>query len=278
MLEWLWLLLPIAAASGWYTARRTDSARKNNTPTQSLRSEYYKGINHLLNEQPDEAINTLIRILEVDDETTETHLALGHLYRRRGEIDRAIRIHQNLIDQSRLEPEKRNESILELAQDYLSAGLLDRAEGLFREVSSVPTCKAQAMYQLVGIYEQEKDWGKAIDTVRELTGSTDSELSQVIAQYLCENAEKARAENDIDSAFAFTDEALKVNLHCARANIIRGDIRLDVGDFQRAQYAYITIEEQSPEFLPEIIERIRYCFEALGNTQGPKTLSDASFA
>ena len=243
---------------------------KNNTPTQSLRSEYYKGINHLLNEQPDEAINTLIRILEVDDETTETHLALGHLYRRRGEIDRAIRIHQNLIDQSKLEPEKRNESILELAQDYLSAGLLDRAEGLFREISCVPTYKTQAMYQLVGIYEQEKDWGKAIDTVRELTGSIGSELNQVIAQYLCENSEKARAENDIDSAFTFIDEALTVNSHCARANIIRGDICLDIRDFQGAKSAYIAIENQSPEFLPEIIERIRRCFEALDNIQDLK--------
>ena len=270
MLEWLWLLLPIAAASGWYTARRSNLTRKDKTPTQSLHLEYYKGINHLLNEQPDEAINTLIRILEVDHETTETHLALGHLYRRRGEIDRAIRIHQNLIDQFKLEPEKRNESLLELAQDYLSAGLLDRAEGLFREVSSVPTYKAQAMYQLMGIYEQGKDWQKAIDTIRELTGPVDAELNQIIAQYLCENAEKARAGNDIDSAFAFTEEALKVNPHCARANIIRGDICLDIGDFQRAQNTYIAIEEQSPEFLPEIVERVRRCFEALNNVQDLK--------
>ena len=130
-------LLPLAAVSGWFAARRSLSIEQA-VSSADIRSDYFRGINYLLNEQPDKAIEAFIRVLEVDSETVETHLALGNLYRRRGEVDRAIRIHQNLIARPTLSLDQRNEALLELGHDYMSAGLLDRAENLFQELCTAP--------------------------------------------------------------------------------------------------------------------------------------------
>ncbi|MCH9673852.1 MAG: lipopolysaccharide assembly protein LapB [Gammaproteobacteria bacterium] len=267
----LWLLLPVAAMSGWFAARRVGMGRQGRSPVQALQSEYYKGINYLLNEQPDKAIDAFIRVLEVDSETVETHLALGNLYRRRGEVDRAIRIHQNLIARPTLDPEQRNESLLELAQDYLSAGLLDRAEDLFREISASKDYKVQGLRQLIDIYEQEKDWDKATEAARELAVVTGSDLGQVVAQYLCEDAERSWAKRDGPGAFALLDEAMKADPACARANLIRGQIHVEEGDYASARDAYVAIENQDADYLPETIERVRHCFEALGDHEGLKS-------
>ena len=127
------LLLPVAAYSGWWTAKRT-LRRSENGFQRRLHPEYFKGLNYVLNEQPDKAIEVFIKMLEVDSETVETHLALGNLFRRRGEVDRAIRIHQNLIARPTLGQEERALALLELGMDYMRSGLLDRAEGLFLEL------------------------------------------------------------------------------------------------------------------------------------------------
>ena len=259
----LWLLLPVAAMSGWFAARRVGMGRQGRSPVQALQSEYYKGINYLLNEQPDKAIDAFIRVLEVDSETVETHLALGNLYRRRGEVDRAIRIHQNLIARPTLDPEQRNESLLELAQDYLSAGLLDRAEDLFREISASKDYKVQGLRQLIDIYEQEKDWDKATEAARELAVVTGSDLGQVVAQYLCEDAERSWAKRDGPGAFALLDEAMKADPACARANLIRGQIHVEEGDYASARDAYVAIENQDADYLPETIETLAIDLDGL---------------
>src|SRR3972149_4520079 len=128
----IWLL-PVAAIISWWLGRL--SVRKNDTGNlRRIHPEYFKGLNYVLNEQPDKAIEVFIKMLEVDSETVETHLALGNLFRRRGEVDRAIRIHQNLIARPTLSRDERSIAMLELGQDYMSAGLLDRAEALFKEL------------------------------------------------------------------------------------------------------------------------------------------------
>ncbi len=132
--ELLWLLLPVAAASGWYAAVSNGRTRAAAPKVPSPRSDYFKGLNYLINEQPDKAIEVFTKVIEVDSDTVETHLALGNLFRRRGEVDRAIRIHQNLVARQNLEPRERGEALLELGQDYMRAGLLDRAEALFLEL------------------------------------------------------------------------------------------------------------------------------------------------
>ena len=125
------LLLPVAAASGWWLAKRDERRKQEESVQGLLYPDYFKGLNYLINEQPDKAIEVFVKMLEVDTETVETHFALGSLFRRRGEVDRAIRIHQNLIARPTLTPEQCNQALLELGEDYLRAGWFDRAESLF---------------------------------------------------------------------------------------------------------------------------------------------------
>ncbi|MDY6992503.1 MAG: lipopolysaccharide assembly protein LapB, partial [Pseudomonadota bacterium] len=145
MIELLWLLLPIAAASGWLVAKQRDMPQS----MHPLSPYYFKGLNYLLNEEPDKAIDAFIKIIEIDNETVETHLALGALFRRRGEVNRAIRIHQNLIARPALSPQQRFSAMLELSQDYYRAGLLDRAEYLFQELTHSQEHQIYAYHQLL---------------------------------------------------------------------------------------------------------------------------------
>ncbi len=202
-----WLLLPIAAVSGWVLGVRNPRTEQDTGRERGLRSDYFKGINYLLNEQPDKAIEVFIKVLEVDQETVETHLALGNLYRRRGEVDRAIRIHQNLVARNSLSAEQRYEALLELGQDYLSAGLLDRAEDLFKELAEASHYRVQALRQLIDIYEQEKDWDEAISCARQLERATGNQLGPVIAHYQCEQAEQYRSHNDYKAALKVLGKA-----------------------------------------------------------------------
>jgi lipopolysaccharide biosynthesis regulator YciM len=142
MYELALLLLPVAAASGWWAARR--SARREAENCADPDPAYFRGLNYLLNEQPDKAIDVFIKLLEVDNETVETHLALGNLFRRRGEVDRAIRIHQNLIARSGLNRDQKALALLELGQDYMRAGLFDRAESLFSELVDMSLYRGRA--------------------------------------------------------------------------------------------------------------------------------------
>src|SRR5713101_7419737 len=184
----LWLLLPLAAGSGWLVARFD---QKRHAAARDLPSAYFKGLNFLLNEQPDKAIEIFIQVLEVNSETVETHLALGNLFRRRGEVERAIRIHQNLIARPTLDREQRTYALLELAQDYFKAGLFDRAENLFLELAEIRAHSEQALRLLLSIYQQEKEWDKAIQTGRRLARVAGKSMDGVIAQYYCEQAEQA---------------------------------------------------------------------------------------
>jgi lipopolysaccharide assembly protein B len=258
----------VAFLSGWYSARRgAADTREADGARDSLRSDYFKGINYLLNEQPDKAIEVFIRVLEVDRETVETHLALGNLYRRRGEVDRAIRIHQNLIARPHLSREQHYEGLLELGQDYLSAGLLDRAENLFQELVESGAHRVQALRQLIDIYEQERDWDNAIACARKLEQSTGNQLGHVIAHYRCELAEHAREEGDPQRALENAREALRSHAGCVRASLIEGDLLAERGDTEAALESYERVERQDPDYLTEAIDRVRACYLALGRTQ-----------
>ncbi len=263
-LHLLWLLLPVAAATGWWLGRRSGPGAVKDGGDDNLRSDYFRGINYLLNEQPDKAIEVFIKVLEVDQETVETHLALGNLYRRRGEVDRAIRIHQNLVARNTLTPPQRHEALLELGQDYLSAGLLDRAENLFKELSETTGYRVQALRQLIDIYEQEKDWEQAIASARQLEKATGNQLGAVIAHYHCEQAERLRQQRDAPAALKMIGQALDSHRGCVRASLLEGDIHAECGDHERAARAYQRVEDQDPAFLPETIERIHRCYRALG--------------
>lgn len=263
----LWLLLPVAAVSGWYAARRGKRAEDDVGPESELRSDYFTGISHLLNEQPDKAIEAFIKVLEVDSETVETHLALGNLYRRRGEVDRAIRIHQNITTRSRLSREQRSEAHLELGQDYLSAGLLDRAEDLFEQLVDQKIYSVQALRQLIDIYEQEKDWDKAIRCAQSLEKATGNQLGGVIAHYSCEQAERFRDAGEIEAGLRSVHDALRSHAGCVRASLIEGELLIQAGRHAEALDAYRRIEQQDPDFVSEMIPSMHQCFKTLARSQ-----------
>ncbi|MBF6592274.1 MAG: lipopolysaccharide assembly protein LapB [Ktedonobacterales bacterium] len=266
MLEALWLLLPVAAASGWWAAGRAAAARHARKKSV-LSSDYFKGLNYLVNEQPDKAIEVFIRMVEVDSETIETHLALGSLFRRRGEVDRAIRIHQNLIARPSLDRDQRTQALLELGQDYMNAGLLDRAESLFLELVELNAHTVRALQLLGDIYEQEKEWLKAVDIARRLESRTDRRFNHIIAQCYCELAVQARHGGDTSGTEQWLTKALSSDWRCARAGLLRGEMRLEAGDYPGAIEAYQQVEQQDPDYLPEALEPMLRCYRELGKVK-----------
>ena len=265
-MEWstflILLLLPLAAYSGWWTAKRS-LQRSESSLQRRLHPEYFKGLNYVLNEQPDKAIEVFIKMLEVDSETVETHLALGNLFRRRGEVDRAIRIHQNLIARPTLNQEQRALALLELGMDYMRSGLLDRAEGLFKELVEDGYYTTQAFRQLMEIYQQEKDWDNAIVIARRLESLSGEHLDSVIAQYYCEKAATHMTSGKEKEAREDVRRALNLDSRCVRASLIEGEIARRENKTRAAIKAYKRVEKQDPDYISEIIQPLRECYTDL---------------
>lgn len=261
-IELLFLLLPLAALSGWWLGRRNRTVRRDDDCLE-IPSEYIKGLNYILNEQQDKAIDLFIQMLDVNSETVETHLALGSLFRRRGEVDRAIRIHQNLIARPTLNKSQRAQALFELGQDYMRAGLLDRAESLFGElVDSAPHSEA-ALQHLMDIYQQEKDWGDAIKAAHRLEQTSGMDLAFMVAQFYCEQAEQALRQGEPSRALKLLRRAMTEDRNCVRASIMEGDIERSAGSYKAALKAYQRIEHQDPEYLSEVIQPILECYRAM---------------
>ncbi|MGD2081458.1 MAG: lipopolysaccharide assembly protein LapB [Chromatiales bacterium] len=263
MSEWLLLLLPVAAASGWVAARRS-AGKTGETCGGDPSAAYFRGLNFLLNEQPDKAIDVFIQMLEVDSDTVETHLALGNLFRRRGEVDRAIRIHQNLIARPTLSRDQRAQALLELGQDYMRAGLFDRAESLFNELVEMGLFREQALRNLKTIYQQEKDWDKCLSVSRQLQAETGEVLNTACAHYYCELAEEARSANRMEDAFAYLRQAQSADRECVRATILQADMEAAQGDCRVAIRTYKRVEEQDPSYMAEILPRLAECHRRMG--------------
>ena len=264
MPDLFWLLLPVAAFAGWFAATRSKGARQSRYPDAMLGPEYFRGLNHLLNERPDKAIDVFIRMLEVTADTFETHLALGSLFRRRGEVDRAIRIHQNLVARETLSSEQRTGARLELGRDYLRAGLLDRAEGLLNELVEIPGCRLQVLAMLLDIYQQEKDWDRALAVAGQMESVDGQPVNTVCAQFLCEQALQAIAANNPQLAREYLSRALATDECCARASIILGDMQRDAGEIQAALASYGRVEQQDIGRLPEVLESMADCHRRAG--------------
>jgi len=264
---WLLLFLPLAVASGWYASRR-EMSRRSATSGFNLPSAYFKGLNFLLNEQPDKAIEVFIKVLEVDSETVEMHLTLGNLFRRRGELERATRIHQNIIARPNLSNSQHLQALFELAQDYFKAGLLDRAESLFLELADAPSHAEQALRYLSQLYEQEKEWEKAISATRRLQRYSEKDISPVLGQYYCELADVCLETQDYDQARTHVDNALKVDPNSTRATIQLGSIEFRMGRFRRAIDTWRKIEEMDPRYLEEVIDNIVIAYRELDDDDG----------
>ncbi|WP_338115560.1 lipopolysaccharide assembly protein LapB [Thiococcus pfennigii] len=255
--ELLFLLLPVAAASGWWAAQRSrvslGSAATAKDPA------FFRGLNYLLDEQPDKAIDVFLRLAEVDRETVETHLALGSLFRRRGEVERAIRIHQNLVARANLEPEARGFALYELGQDYMRAGLLDRAESLFHELLEHRLQPERALRALLELYQQEKDWVRCLEVAEQLRVRQGVPLHVEIAQYHCEIAEKALRAGETPAVVAHLDQADASDPGCARALLLRAELASQRGDRAGALDLYRRVVRQDPRFVREVLPRLLAC-------------------
>ena len=254
LLAGLFLLL---AAAGWALGRFGERDEREGAPPP-LNIDYLKGLNFLLNEQTDQALEHFLKMVRVDDKTIETHFALGSLFRRRGEVDRAIRIHQNIIARPDLASEQRDQALFSLAKDYLRAGLLDRAEKLFVRLSQGSRYQVEAFEQLCRIYEQEREWQRAIDSGQKLEVLSGKSLALQIAHYYCELAEQAAAKKDFTAARAFVKKAQSGRPRTLRGALTRAEIAQATSDTKTALRLYHRIIDESTylitEALPKLVE------------------------
>jgi lipopolysaccharide biosynthesis regulator YciM len=268
--EFWWLLaFPLFFSLGWLAARV--DIKQLISESRSLPRAYFKGLNFLLNEKPDEAIEAFIEVVKVDPETIELHFALGSLFRRRGETERAIRMHRNLVDRGDLPPDQRMQAMYELGQDFLKAGLLDRAEETFSKMRE-STYAPSVLRFLLEIYQQEKDWAKAINTAREIETQSGDSWQKEIANFNCELAALELTHSRPQAALAYLEEALKVNRKCVRANVMIGQHLAAQGDYAGAIEAWKRIEQQQPPYLALIAEPMLDAYRRIGNKSEGVTL------
>jgi lipopolysaccharide biosynthesis regulator YciM len=262
--EFWWLLSwPLFFALGWVAARI--DIRHLLRESRSLPRSYLSGLNFLVNEQPDKAIDAFLEAVRIDPQTIELHFALGSLFRRRGEVDRSIRIHQSLVDREDLSGDQRLQALEELGQDYLKAGLLDRAEAAYLQLRETPLSEA-AFRALLEIYQQEKNWNKAIEIARQMPGN-DHQWEREIANFHCELAAAAMAHSRYDEALKEIGEALHVNRRCVRAAMLEGDICVARGDDKAALESWKRIEQMEPGFLSQVAERMMDAYRRAGEAE-----------
>jgi lipopolysaccharide assembly protein B len=261
-IEYWWLLvLPLFFGLGWAAARV--DLRQLLTESRALPRSYFKGLNFLLNEQPDKAIEAFIEVVRVDPETIELHFALGSLFRRRGEVERAIRMHQNLVERPGLAAEQKLAALFELAQDYFKAGLLDRAEEMFLKLEATSYAE-QALRFLLEIYEQEKEWNKAIGIAGKLETVTGRSHQKEIANFCCELALSEMMHSRPDAARPHLAEALSHHRQCVRANMLLGDLEFAAKQPEAAIEFWKRIESQNPQYLALVAERIYNAYKRRG--------------
>ena len=269
-IELWWLLaLPLFFGLGWAAARV--DIRHLVSQSRALPGSYFRGLNFLLNEEPDKAIDAFIEVVRVDPETIELHFALGNLFRRRGEIGRAIRMHSSLVNRADLDQSERLRALYELGQDYLKTGLLDRAEETLGKLAATPYA-AMARVHLLEIYQVEKDWDKAIATAHQIEGESGDSRQKEIAQFHCELAAGALLRSNAAAAREHAEAALKVNRKAVRANIILGEIEAAAGRHEAAIDCWRRIETQDPNYLALVGGKLMDAYRALGQAKEGFTL------
>jgi lipopolysaccharide biosynthesis regulator YciM len=258
---WWLLAIPLFFALGWLAARV--DIRHVVRESRTLPKSYFKGLNFLLNEQPDKAIDAFLEAAKVDPETVELHFALGNLFRRRGETDRAIRMHQSLLGREGLKEEQRQQALVELGHDYLKAGLLDRAEDIFSGLLGSGQ-KETALNFLLEIYQQEKEWHKAIDIARQLPDHSGHLWQKEVANFYCELAATQIDECRPEQARRLLEEALAAHRKSVRATVLLGELEAAAGNWQAAIESWKRIEQQNPVYLSLVAGKLMEAYRKLG--------------
>jgi lipopolysaccharide assembly protein B len=266
---WL-LMIPAAAAAGFLLGRRGSDIKSGNQVSR-LSNTYFRGLNYLLNEQQDKAIEIFLQIAEVDKDTVETQFALGHLFRRRGEMDRAIRMHQSLVTKHGLSEEQKTRAVLALGEDYMRAGLLDRAETLLNDLVEMGVFKPQALRHLISITQAERDWYKAIEYAQKYEEITGESMSKTIAHYYCELADQARSKNEIKEARKLISNAYDADNQSVRAGMIEAQIELSQLDDAAAIRSFERVVRHDHEYLPEVLPQLLTCYERKQETTRAKS-------
>ena len=267
--EW-WLLFFVAIVIGYIMGRR-DGRRRRVRREEALSRDYIRGLNYFLNEQPDKAIEIFVKSLAVSEHTLETHLALARVFRRRGELDRATLIHSNLLDHPQLPPAARDDVQLELAQDFLSAGMLDRAEEILHKLLDRGSRHDDTVMRLlISVFEQERDWHSAIsiaDRLMQKQGSHDNSIAPVLAQYHCELAERLLAQQESNAARRSLRRALQLDSRCVRASLLQGQLEMADGHWEAALRALRRIRRQDAEVFDEVLDDLERCYQELDRAE-----------
>ncbi len=254
MLELLFLLLPVAAAYGWVMGRNSlrSAQRKQST---ILSNHYYKGLNFLLSDEPDKAVDTLIKMISVNNDTVETHIAMGNFFRHRGELDRAIRVHQNLISRDEINKRQEALALVELGTDYLLAGFLERAEGVFLQLLENDKHFAVAQQKLFNIYQVTKEWNKAVELASRSLKVTpnDEHLYLLLSHFYCEQANQLVSEDDLDAAQTTLKKAIMVEGKQIRAWLDLGKLSVKQENYKQAMTYLAEIPKRDIDWFSEAI-------------------------
>lgn len=257
------ILLPVFFAMGWFAARvdmKTVLKQAKTVP-----GGFYKSLDALVDRNSGKAARELAEVIDQQPQSYDLNLTLGKLYRQRGENDKAINMHQALLESPDTVGEKRERVLFELGQNYQSAGLVDRAEQIFLGLQNGNMAK-EARQVLLSIYQQDRDWEKAVETAQLLSHDEQTYRFE-IAQFYCELAQAALFKSDYDTASGYVQKALDTNKKCTRANMILGDIEQKRGRFEAAIEAYTAIEKQNHAYLSMVGERLYDAYDALGRPQ-----------
>lgn len=260
---WHLLILPLLFAVGWF-ARGFEGRVRGGPQQVSTPQSLSRGLNLLLNEQPDKAIDAFIEVVKLDPETIELHYALGNLFRRRGEIDRAVRIHTHLLNRADLPAAQRANALAELGQDYLKGGLLDRAEDAFTRLVDDRQHRFAALRALLRIYQMEREWAKAIDCARRLERDAGESHGVSIAHFCCELVDAAVARNDLDSAATYLADAFAADRRSLRATMLAGDLAARRGEREESVRHWLRLNELAPDYLPLVADRLSLAMDGLG--------------
>jgi lipopolysaccharide biosynthesis regulator YciM len=258
------LLLPVAAASGWIAARRRESKLKDAAGRSPLTQAYRRGINYLLDDKPEKAIETVDQILAQDSESQEMRIALGNHFRRRGDVERAIEIHSRLHQESAMSDGDRARADFELALDFMSAGLYDRAETLFLALESTPSHGKSALQQLLLLYQQQRDWHHAIECIVTLRRTMKPKHGETAAHFLCELADESMSLHRLKDARDYLSQALDDDPKSVRATLLKGKLEYSNGEYRQALDSFRSIESQNPIFLSVVLPLIGHCADRLG--------------
>ncbi|MCP4391266.1 MAG: lipopolysaccharide assembly protein LapB [Gammaproteobacteria bacterium] len=258
---WLFLLVLAAIFIGWLLGRWQPFKKKSGPQQPDQFSEHYaKGLNYLLADDSDNAIKIFTDLIEVNKDTIEIHIALGNLFRSKGEVDRAIKVHQNLLARPNLTRKQRHMAIAELASDYLKAGLLDRAEKLYREMIELNADASHAYHRLLDLYITEKSWSEAVECAQEIYNRGEPEAAVAYSQCLCEIAFEALQSGNNRLARKSLDRALEVDPGCVRSALLLIQLYMNTDNHSSAKRIFQRLVRESPDYMGLYIEPARHIY------------------